>query len=171
MYALMHLIGEDKINLALRNLLKDFAYPRKPTSLDLLNLFYQQADATQIKIIDDLFKRIVFHDFTVHNAKTVQLANGEYETTVDLSALKYVLNETTGAEEQETINDDIEIALFTEFPIKKDSDQILLNKQSLKQARDTIQLRSKVRPQYVQIDPRRLRIDRTPSDNLLKIGD
>lgn len=171
MYALMHLIGEDKINLALRNLLKDFAYPRKPTSLDLLNLFYQQADAAQIKIIDDLFKRIVFHDFTVHNAKTAQLANGEFETTVDLSALKYVLNETTGAEEQETINDDIEIALFTEFPIKTGSNQILIKKQSLKQARNTIQLRSKVRPQYVQIDPRRLRIDRTPSDNLLKIGD
>lgn len=171
MYALMHLIGEDKINLALRNLLKDFAYPRKPTSLDLLNLFYQQADAAQIKIIDDLFKRIVFHDFSIHNAKTVQLANGEFETTVDLSALKYVLNQTTGTEEQETINDDIEIALFTQFPIKKESDQILLNKQALKQARNTIQLRSKIRPQYVQIDPRRLRIDRTPSDNLLKIGD
>jgi hypothetical protein len=171
MYALMHLIGEDKVNLALRNLLKDFAYPRKPTSLDLLNLFYQQADTAQKKVIDDLFKRIVFHDFTIHNAKSVQLASGEYETTVDLSALKYVLNQQTGEEEREIISDEIEIALFSNFPVKNDADKISLNKQEFKQERNTIKLRSKIRPLYVQIDPRRLRIDRAPSDNLLRIGD
>jgi ABC-2 type transport system permease protein len=171
MYALMHLIGEDKVNLALRNLLKDFAYPRKPTSLDLLNLFYQQADTAQKKVIDDLFKRIVFHDFTIHSAKSVQLASGEYETTVDLSALKYVLNQQTGEEEKEIISDEIEIALFSNFPVKKDADKISLNKQEFKQERNTIKLRSKIRPLYVQIDPRRLRIDRAPGDNLLKTGD
>lgn len=169
MHALIGLIGEEKINIALRSLLKDFSYPRKPTSLDLLNLFYQQANAEQKKVIDDLFKRVVFHDFTVHNAKSVQLANGEYETTVDLSALKYVLNQSTNVEEKERIDEAIEVALFTNFPVKKQSDRILLTTHTLTQDRNTIKLRSRELPKFVQIDPRRLRIDRTPGDNLLSV--
>lgn len=169
MHALMGLIGEEKINIALRNLLTDFAYPRKPTSLDLLNLFYQQADAAQKKVIDDLFKRVVFHDFTIHNAKSVQLANGEYETTIDLSTLKFVVNQANNLEEKERIDEEIEVALFTNFPAEKPSDRTLLTKHLFTQDRSVLKLRSSERPQYIQIDPRRLRIDRTPGDNLFKI--
>jgi hypothetical protein len=137
--------------------------------LDLLNLFYQQADAAQKTVIDDLFKRVVFHDFTIQNAKSVQLANGEYETTIDLSTFKSVVNQANNLEEKERIDEEIEVALFTKFPAEKPSDRIFLARHQFTQDRSMLKLSSREQPQYVQIDPRRLRIDRTPGDNLFKI--
>nr|WP_315486876.1 M1 family aminopeptidase [uncultured Undibacterium sp.] len=169
MYALMNLIGEEKINQALRNLLRDFSYPRKPTSLDLLNELYKLADKSQIPVINDLFKRVVFHDFTIHQAKIKKLANGEYETSLDLSAQKFVLNQSKNKEEKERINEEIEVGLFSGSPSSNKDNVITIEKFLLNQERNVIVLRSRERPQFVQVDPSRLRIDRTPSDNVFKI--
>ncbi len=57
MVELSELIGEDKVNLALRNFLKNNSYPRKPTSLDLLNEFYAVLPNEKMKTkVDSLFK-------------------------------------------------------------------------------------------------------------------
>lgn len=59
MVKLSELIGEDKVNLALRNFLKNNQYPKKPTSLDLLKEFYKvcENEATKQEI-NRLFKVI-----------------------------------------------------------------------------------------------------------------
>ena len=57
MVELSELIGEDKVNLALRNFLINNKYPKKPTSLDLLNEFYRVLPSENIKSkVDSLFK-------------------------------------------------------------------------------------------------------------------
>lgn len=57
MVQLGNLIGEDKVNLALKNFLNNHQYPQKPRSLDLINEFYNIApDLSTRKQIDRLFK-------------------------------------------------------------------------------------------------------------------
>ncbi|WP_126653993.1 ABC transporter permease/M1 family aminopeptidase [Chryseobacterium aureum] len=56
---LTHLMGEDKVNTALKNFLNNNQYPKKPGSLDLIREFYKVApDASTRKQIDRLFKSI-----------------------------------------------------------------------------------------------------------------
>jgi len=55
MVKLSELIGEDKVNLALRNFLNRNAYPKKPSSLDLLVEFYKVSPERRNEI-DKLFK-------------------------------------------------------------------------------------------------------------------
>lgn len=49
MVKLSELVGEEKVNLALKNFLLNNRYPKKPTSLDLLKEFYKIAPDEQIK--------------------------------------------------------------------------------------------------------------------------
>jgi len=59
MVKLSELIGEDRVNLALKNFLFNNQYPKKPTSLDLLYEFYKVAPNDSVKSeIDKLFKAI-----------------------------------------------------------------------------------------------------------------
>ena len=73
-------------------MMKNFAYPKKPTSLDLLNEYYKVATPEQIPLIDDMFKRVVFHDLKINSAQTKALENGQFEITLDVSTLKSVLD-------------------------------------------------------------------------------
>ncbi|MBT2620328.1 M1 family aminopeptidase [Chryseobacterium sp. ISL-6] len=59
MVKLSELLGEEKVNMALKNFLLNNQYPKKPTSLDLLKEFYKVSpnDSTK-KEIDRLFKMI-----------------------------------------------------------------------------------------------------------------
>ncbi|AYZ36724.1 aminopeptidase [Chryseobacterium indologenes] len=57
MVRLSDLLGEDKLNIALKNFLNNNRYPKKPTSVDLLNEFYKVSPDPDIrKQIDFLFK-------------------------------------------------------------------------------------------------------------------
>lgn len=57
MVRLSDLIGEEKVNTALKNFLRNNQYPKKPGSLDLLNEFYKVSpDAATREQIDRLFK-------------------------------------------------------------------------------------------------------------------
>ena len=57
MVELSELIGEDTVNRALRNFLRNNSYPKKPTSLDLLNEFYEVLPNEKLKSkVDSLFK-------------------------------------------------------------------------------------------------------------------
>lgn len=59
MVKLSELIGEQQVNLALKNFLENNQYPKKPTSLDLLEEFFKVAPDENAKSkIDELFKTI-----------------------------------------------------------------------------------------------------------------
>lgn len=59
MYELSELIGEDKVNLALRNFLSNNSYPNdKPISTDLINEFYKVSDDKFHIKIESLFMKV-----------------------------------------------------------------------------------------------------------------
>ncbi len=169
MHAMLDLLGEEKINRALKGLLLSHGYPNKPTSLDLLDAFYSVAEPAQKPIIDDLFKRVVFHEFEIHDANTTQNAQGLYVTEVDVSTRKLVLNRDTNEEEYELINEELEIGLYSGYPDVDNGNVLTLSKIHFNQDRSTISLYSKEKPSYVQIDPNRYRIDRAMVNNVMEL--
>jgi ABC-2 type transport system permease protein len=169
MHALQALIGEDKINQALRSMMKDFGYPKKPTSLDLLNEFYKVAKPEQIPLIDDLFKRVVFHDLRINSAQTTALKNGQFEITLDVTTLKSVLDPLTNIESAEPINDQLEIGFYDGQPSPTNANITLLKKVKFNKDNSTVTIVSDHKPAYVVIDPNRYRMDRSFVNNRVKL--
>ncbi|WP_160136659.1 ABC transporter permease/M1 family aminopeptidase [Chryseobacterium sp. c4a] len=56
MVKLSELIGEDRLNAALKNFLNHHPYPKKPTSIDLMNEFYKVSPPNKKEKIDQLLK-------------------------------------------------------------------------------------------------------------------
>lgn len=173
MHALLDILGEKKINLALKQLLTEKGYPYKATTLDVLNAFYQQATHEQVKQIDDLFKHVVFHSFEIHDANTQQLSeqtNSKYMTTIDVSTLKFKLDLQTNQEQATPINDYIDIALYQGYPMFDDRNAILVEKVRFNKDRSEVTLYTDKKPTHVYIDPKLHRIDRNLSDNVFSIN-
>lgn len=173
MYALLDILGEDKINQALKQLLTDKGYPYKATTLDVLAALNQQATNEQAKQIDDLFKRVVFHNFKLHEAKSHRAseeANSKFITTIDVSTLKFELDSKTNDEHQTPIDEYIELALYDGYPRYDDSNALIIEKVKFNKDRSEVTLYSNKQPTHVQIDPKLRRIDRNLSDNVIAIN-
>ena len=168
MTALRELIGEEKVNLALRSLLENHRHPHYPTSIDLLDEFYVVADSSHYPIIDDLFKRVVFHDFAIESAEVTGVADS-FRVDLDLRAIKTVLNEETNTEFLEAISDSIEVAFYSGPPDEENRNMIQIEKVFLNNDRSSVRLYVNQMPVSVKIDPNMLRIDRTPENNSMKI--
>lgn len=169
MHALRDILGEEKLNQALRTMLSEFAYPKRPTSLDLLNAYYDVARPQDIPLIDDMFKRVVFHDLKLNSATSKALNEGGFEITVDVTTLKSVVNPDTGKEAYETINDNLEIAFYAKD--KQTGEKHLLQTQRVKFSQDnsTITIKTKTKPDTIVIDPNYYRIDRNVENNRIEL--
>ena len=76
MYALQDYIGEDKVNAAIREFLKHYAFkgPPYPTSLDLEGYFQKVTPPQYQYLFDDLFQNITLYDDRAVSADYVQAA-------------------------------------------------------------------------------------------------
>ena len=168
MTALRALIGEEKVNQALRNLLEKYRSPIRPTSLHLLDEFFAVSAPSTHKIITDLFARVVFHDFKLESAE-IEPHDQEFKTTIQVTALKYVLDEKTNKEYMETLDDHIEIAFYSGFPEVENQNMTFIESVKFDKEKSTVTLFSKEKPIYIKIDPNSYRIDRSTEDNILKV--
>ena len=88
MHQLESMIGEEKLNIALKNFLKNNTWPNpRPVSTDLLRELYAITDSSQHNRIDDLFKKITLYRFTVNNTSVKPVGN-TFELVINSSALK-----------------------------------------------------------------------------------
>jgi ABC-2 type transport system permease protein len=113
MYQLSALIGEEKTNLALKNLLQKHAYPKPtPISTDFLEELYAVSDTVFYAKIDNWFKRIVTYDFDI---KTVKMdKNGaQYLVILDIEALKYQ-EDGKGNKTRMPFNAPVELGFYVE---------------------------------------------------------
>lgn len=79
MYQMYKLLGEEKLNLALRNFYNKYAYPNTaPVSTDLLNELYNVASPVQHLKIDEWFKKIVTYDIQWEKAAVSKTGTDHY---------------------------------------------------------------------------------------------
>jgi ABC-2 type transport system permease protein len=176
MYRLKDVIGEDKVNAALRGLLKQYAFKGAPypRSIDLIALFRQEAGPDPIKqqLITDLFEKITIYDLRMVKAVSKKRADGRFDVTLTLSAKKNYAD-GKGKETATPMNEPVDIGLFAKEPGKKDftaKDVLAMQRVMIKSGKATLSFVTNRAPAFAGIDPYNTMIDRNSDENIAKVG-
>lgn len=158
MHQLRMLIGEEKVNLALKNFLNLYKYPnQKPDSEDLLKEIYLVSDSKLYPKLDEMFKNIITYSSRISEVKTVK-KNGFYKVSFKADSKKYREN-ATGNRKQIDNDSTIDIGIYDENEkLTRHTFPIINNKIEGK-------ILIKTKPQRIVIDPYLLNIDTFIKDN------
>lgn len=168
MYYLKEMIGEHRINTALKDMIDSFAYRAAPypNAYHLVNRFEQQSPDSLKYIIRDLF-----YDMTIFNNRALDVtykksAEGKYEVTLHVQSEKFKAD-SLGRESKVPINDWIEIGAFA-APAegKKTGKQLYSKRVKMNAEKNTFSFVLDQQPDQAGIDPNYYLVDRMPDDNL-----
>ncbi len=164
MFALQDYIGEDKVNQALQQCIKDWAYKDAPyiTSGDLLDYFKAVTPDSLQYIIKDMFETITLYENRTTDA-TYEKVGDKYKVTIDVSAVKYRAD-SLGTETEIEINDWIDIGVLGKD--EKGKEKVLyMKKYKIDKKESTFEIMVDEKPTKAGIDPINKLIDRNPDDN------
>ncbi|MER0441193.1 M1 family aminopeptidase [Emticicia sp. W12TSBA100-4] len=170
MYALQDYIGEEKVNLALRNFLTDWQYPgpdskfkRYPTSNDLLKYIKAQTPDSLQYMITDMFETITLFENKTESVSYKQLKDKTYEVTIKTISEKFRAD-SSGNEKPISINDWIDVGVYGKDA--KGEDKLLyLQKRKIAKKENIFTIIVKEEPKKAGIDPISKLIDRHSDDN------
>lgn len=171
MYYLKDMIGEEKVNAALKNLVDSFAYrePPYPTSFELVKRFEDQTSDSLRYLISDLFRKITLFDNRVLEVNCKKVDEG-YETTLKVQSGKMEAD-SIGREKPMQLNDWVEVGVFAKPEEgKKYGKALQLRKVKLNAKESTFTFVTKEQPWQAGIDPYYYLVDRVPDDNLKKVS-
>jgi aminopeptidase N len=171
LYYLKEMIGEDKVNAALRNMIRRYAYakPPYPTSWDLLDAFRAQIPPQYQYLVKDLFEDITLFSNRTIEATARKRADGKYDVTIDVESHKYKAD-PKGNEIEVRVDDWMEIGAFAKPEKDRKYGKTLYREQvHVTQPRSTYTFVTDELPDKAGIDPFLLLIDRVPDDNTMKV--
>jgi ABC-type transport system involved in multi-copper enzyme maturation permease subunit len=166
LYALQDYIGEDKVNLAMKNFLDEYKYqaPPYPTSLDFLRYLEPQIPDSLQYLVKDWFKEITLYDNRLKEAKYEKLPDGKYRVSMDIESNK-IKADSIGNETKVAINDWIDIGAFSDA----DEKHLMYRKRvKFDKPKMTFSFDLDSIPAKLAIDPLHLLIDRVYNDNVKK---
>ena len=165
MYALQDYIGEDKVNEAIREFLKAYAFkgPPYPTSLDLEGYFRKVTPPEYQYLFDDLFLNITLYDNRALSADYVKQPDGKYQVQLAVEAKKFRAD-GRGQEHAVPLNDWIDIGV-----LDADGKYLYLQKHKIDQEKTDITVTVDKVPAQAGIDPVDKLIDRNPDDNVMAV--
>jgi ABC-2 type transport system permease protein len=171
MYQLKEMIGEERVNAALKNLVSKFGYqgPPYPTAVDLVDALKAETPAELQGIYRDLFEQVTLYGNRVVAARAKPLSDGKYEIELEIDCHKFVADEKGNEAEVEMQNELVELGAFA-APAPKRRYGETLHRQSVRVNSGVSTHRFVVDqlPAEVGVDPFRLLIDRVPDDNVRK---
>ena len=168
MYALKEAIGEEKVNLALRNFLEKYRYADTPypISLDALDAFYAQTPDSLKYFVKDWFEDITLFENRCDKTTLKELPNGKYEVTIDIASKKLKADEN-GKNTEVALNDYIEIGAFAKPEEKKKYGKLLYRqKVKINKTTNTFTFIVDEKPHKAGVDPFSLLVDLSPEDNM-----
>lgn len=171
MYQLKEIIGEERVNAALKNLVSKFGYqgPPYPTAVDLVDALKAETPAELQGIYRDLFEQVTIYGNRVVAARAKALSDGKYEIELEIDCHKFVADEKGEESEVEMRDELVELGAFAPTERKSRYGATLY--------RQPVRVNSGVSthrfvvdklPEEVGVDPFRLLIDRVPDDNVRK---
>ena len=170
MYALKDAIGEDRVNLALRNLIGKWAFREGvfPTSMDLIGELRAVAGGAHQALITDLFEKIVIYDLKVTESSVQAVADG-FEVSMTLSAAKFEAD-GAGAETEVPLAQTLDVAVFGDDDDNLGDDDLpealVFERRQITTGTQTFKFKVAEPPGRVGIDPYVKMIDRNPDDNV-----
>ncbi len=162
LYALSQYIGKDRVDDALRSLLKKHGsgVPPLPTSLDLYRELQAVTPDSSLYLLHDLFEKNTFWEFETQRATAQQTEAGAWQVTLDVRGRKIVVDEA-GIETEVPMDDWIEVGVF-------DEGEPYLQKHRIGSGKQTITVTVPQKPARAGIDPRHLLSDLGETDNNIK---
>ena len=168
LYYLTEMIGEKRINAALKDIVDKYAYqgPPYPNSYALVDRLREQTPPELQYLIKDLFEDITLFGNRTLEATAEKTEDGKYRVKIKVHCEKFKADDR-GEETSVEMNDFIEIGAFAKAESGKRYGKLL--------HRERVQLVGGVHelefvvdelPHQAGIDPRNLLIDRVPADNL-----
>ena len=167
LYYLKEMIGEDKVNAALRKLLADHAYREAPypTSIHAVAAFRAVTPDSLQYLIDDLFENITLFSNRVESSSAKKVG-AQWQVTVTTRSEKYRAD-TLGKETPVVLQDYIDIGVFAEAAKgQKLGKPLAMRRVKVTRASNTYTFNVPERPANVGIDPYNVLVDRIPDDNV-----
>jgi aminopeptidase N len=174
MYRLKDVLGEVRVNAALRRYIDRFRFRSAPypRSLDLIAEFRKGASAAENRLITDLFEKITLYDIKTKAARVRMMPDGRYETTLIVEAHKYHAD-GSGRETEVPLAESIDYGLFTTAPgwgPLHAIDVLALQRMDVRTGTQQIKLMTAAKPAYAGADPYNLLVDRNSDDNVTSVG-
>jgi aminopeptidase N len=165
MYLLQDILGEEKINAVLKDLLAQYAFHNAPypSVTVLVDGLRKITPPDQAYLIDDLFNAIVLYDNRALSASARKRPDGKYEVTLKVHASKLRADEL-GAEKEVPLRDLIDVGIDD-----KDGNSLLRERKLITQKESTYSLVTSGRPAKAGVDPDNKLIDRKPDDNMIPV--
>ena len=168
MYALADYIGEDKINSALKKIVKDYAFQEPPfvTSLQFIDYIKEVTPDSLQYLIHDMFETITLYENKVTDVNYEELDSGKYKVNFSVECQKFRAD-SMGREEEIPMNDWVDIAVFSKEvnDSTKEETEILLQKFKIENNNKDFEFVIDHKPSKVGIDPYYKLIDRHRDDN------
>ena len=171
LYYLKEMIGEEKVNAALRKLVRQYAYnaPPYPTSWALVDALTEQTPPQYQYLVKDLFEEITLFSNRTLEATARRRADGKYDVTLNIETHKFKAD-PKGNESEVPVNDWIEIGAFAKPEKGRKYGRTLYRERvHMTQARSTYTFTVSELPEQAGVDPFLLLIDRIPEDNSKKV--
>jgi aminopeptidase N len=165
MYALQDYIGEEAVNRALAEFVKQTGFQEPPytTSRELIEQFRRVTPADMQYLIDDLFESITLFENKAVSATYRKLDGGGYEVTIDVTSKKVHADEQ-GAETEAELRDQIDIGV-----LDRRGKYLFLEKRLVDSAECQFVVTVSSIPGKAGIDPLNKLIDRMPDDNVVAV--
>lgn len=171
LYRLRDEIGEENLNRALANYIRDKAHQPPPytTTLELVDYIRAQASPDKHTVIDELLARIIFYDNRVVSA-SVTPRDGKYDVTIEYEAAKRE-SDGAGRETDLALDDWIEVGVFARNADENEASEkpLYLERRRITEPRGTITMTVDTLPYEVGFDPYNKLIDRIPDDNRKRV--
>ena len=165
MYLLQDLVGEEKVNSALHEMLVRYAFHAAPyPNVTALTEELRRVTPPELAyLVDDLFYGIVLYENRATQASAVRRADGSYIVTLTASAAKVKAGEL-GDEQDMPLKDMVEFGVDD-----KDGNPLLRERRLVDRKDMTVTMVVASRPGKAGIDPDNKLIDKKPSDNLIDV--
>lgn len=172
MMALKDKLGEERLNRALRKLVKKFKFTteRYATTLDLMASLKEEANEDEKRFIDKQFSQITLYDLRATSIETAGLDNDKVEITFTVDANQYVAD-GQGEETEQPLDEWVDIVLFSQDPndFSVENEVIYQQKHRLVSGENVLELIVDKLPAYAGVDPFVRLIDRDSDNNIIKL--
>jgi aminopeptidase N len=170
MRALCEYIGAERVNVALRRLLRQYrsASQPLPVSLDLYRELQTQTPDSLHYLVHDLFAANTYWALKARKARAKQLAPGRWQVQFDVQTKKVTID-GQGNEQTVPMNDFVEIGIYAPGQEGQPGPELYRRQHRLQAGSHTITVEVAALPAFAGIDPRQLLIDRTLDDNFQQI--
>jgi hypothetical protein len=160
LYAMREYIGKDRVDDALRSLLKKHGsgVPPLPTSLDLYRELQAVTPDSYQYLLRDLFEKNTFWDLATERATAKQKSADAWQVTLDVRARKLVVDEA-GIETEAPMDDWVQVGVFGEG-------EPYMEMHRIRSGRQTITVTAPRKPTGAGIDPDNLLIDLDTENNI-----